>query len=139
MEGHFAVVAELVPLLRHDLERRDELSQLSREVVDLGRGHLAPGEDAEVHAHLERRTLVLAHAEGDRRVHQVSLGSHRNFNAATATPATPQAARTPIAVPCDQNECLCSYTAFDRSTRYLSGSTSPTARTRPSGTPSAAR
>ena len=99
--------AELVPLLRRDLERRRERTERPREVVDLRLRDGAAGEHPEVDAHLELRALVLADAERDRGIHaHASLGSHRNLNTATTSPTAPQASSTPIAVPCDQNECL---------------------------------
>src|SRR5438067_2934614 len=41
-------VAELVPVLRDDRERRDRVPELRGEVVDLGGRHVPSGEDPEV-------------------------------------------------------------------------------------------
>ncbi len=122
------VVGELVPLLGEDRERGDFLVQPAGEIVDLRLRRVAPGEHAEVHPHLECGCFAVAYAECDRLFHQLSRGSHRNFNAATTNPVAPQAASTPRAPGFVQSAWLRKYTAFTMSMKYLSGSTSPIAR-----------
>ena len=65
MHGGLDSVAELVPFFRHDRERRRELSESRRELVDLGGRRVPPGEDAEVDANLDARLVVLAHQPRD--------------------------------------------------------------------------
>ena len=62
------VLPDLVSLLGHDRHGLDLVQQAAGEVVDLGRGRLAAGEDAEVHPDLDRRLLVLGNHEGHGRL-----------------------------------------------------------------------
>ena len=53
MQRRLDVVPELVARLCDHGERQDLLAKEAGEVVDLGRGRVAPGVHAEVHPHLE--------------------------------------------------------------------------------------
>src|SRR5690348_14950388 len=123
-----SAAAELVPVLRRDREGFDLVSQQQSKLLDLGLRRIPSCEDAEVHANLDRRHDAITHAEHEGLRHQFSRGSHRNLNAATARPVAPQAPRTASAAPFVQIARSCRYTEFTMSTKYLSGSTSPSAR-----------
>ena len=104
-----------------DRERRGELPESAREIVDLGLRRVPAGEHAEVDPHLDAGLVVLARgseiagslANGFmpspiRRLELLTLrGSHRNFNAATTSPATPQAASTPSAAAASRTRDPC--------------------------------
>ena len=106
VDGRLDRAAELVALLRDNRERGDEIAHAPGEIVDLRGRHRAPGEDAEVDAHLDSRLLVGADEERDGRLY-LPRGSHWNFNAVITIPATPQPARTAIEPGCVQKPSPC--------------------------------
>src|SRR5262249_20967206 len=104
VNGRLERGVELVAVLGDDRHRSDLVEQVAPQVVDLGRRHLPPGEDAEVDANLERGRLLVRDREGDFRVgHQASLGCQRNRRTAAIAPTTPHARTTAIDTGSDQN------------------------------------
>jgi hypothetical protein len=57
------LASELVPVFGHDREQIDALPERRSELVDLCRRGVPSCEEAEVHADLDARLVVLVHAE----------------------------------------------------------------------------
>jgi hypothetical protein len=66
VHGGLDGVGELVPLFGHDRERRQEVAKRQRELVDLGRCRVPPGEDTEVDANLDAGLLLRADEQRNR-------------------------------------------------------------------------
>ncbi len=100
MQRRLDVVAELVALLRDDRERRRRSSRSRRARSSISAGvALRPANTPKL-TRTSRRGLVRESAHAEMRSPgsvSVSRGSHRNLNTATTSPATPQAASTPMA------------------------------------------
>src|SRR3954452_11556832 len=73
VQGGFGVFADFVPFFGDDRDLADLVQQGLSELVDLGRGRRAAGEDAEVDADFEPGRLGLAAIEGE-----LGFRIHRN-------------------------------------------------------------